>query len=309
MTNRRMVETENRSQRLGIPGILLLIAALSFQARADVIHSAAFVNGVGQGGTGSSFESLGGGTATASAGYGVLKVSTLADGSADGNAYDAQATAGYSDTVTIFGAPTGTLGTMVVTFDILGSMSYSGNCTPLITGAAACFAAWSAGAADSGPTSINQGGRVDNIHGASGSSFGMQAATFSFHYGVPFTLSGSLTAEAYDDGLDNSSVSVDMSHSVYWGGISDVTANGQAFTSFSLTSDSGTDWTKSFIPTTGPSISAAPEPNLAAVIAMLAGAVFVLRRRASLARRFRHGLAQPGLGYALFTADRRGRGL
>jgi len=56
----------------------------------------------------------------------------------------------------------------------------------------------------------------------------------------------------------------DLANSIYWGGITSVTANGQPDTSFILTSDSGTDWSHSFIPaTTGVSRSPVPRHWLA----------------------------------------------
>jgi hypothetical protein len=210
-----------------------------------------------QGGTTSASAALGGGTASAAAGFGVLKIAATSVGAGDNIAVDTHAQATFSDSVTMHGAPDGTLGTMVLSAGVFGSLTYSNNCPSAISGTPTCFAVWSFGMTAGGPSSINEGGRVDNVHGATGNPFATYSNTFSFTYGVPFTLSEVLLGEAYDDGEAASSTGLDMSHSVYWGGISNVTANGQPLATFSVTSDSGTDWSQSLIPAAGPT---APEP-------------------------------------------------
>jgi hypothetical protein len=49
----------------------------------------------------------------------------------------------------------------------------------------------------------------------------------------------------------------DFSHTLYWGGITSVSANGATISAFDLTSASGTDWRQSFVPAT----DAVPEPG------------------------------------------------
>ena len=68
----------------------------------------------------------------------------------------------------------------------------------------------------------------------------------------------------------------DVAHSIYWGGISSVTFNGDSVP-YDLTSLSGFDWTQSQIPT-----NSVPEPNSLLLLASgLAGiASFACRRRA-----------------------------
>lgn len=280
MTGGLIVRGNCGRQRAAILGVPLLIVALPFLAQADLLHtdaqvSTSLLGTSNQPGTSSSFVTLGNGIASAQAGFGTLKGLASAVGTGDGSSVDSTATSFFSDTVTILGLPTGTAGTMTVSVDVLGSMNYSGNCLPLITGAPACFAAWSLGVTDGGPTSIDLGGRIDNIKGSTGNGFGMQTATFSFTYGVAFDLSGGLTVEAYNDGLQASSISVDMAHSVYWGGISNVTANGLPVSSFTVISNSGTDWSQSFVPSTTP----VPEPSAAVLMGSLLGALCLLQRR------------------------------
>lgn len=51
---------------------------------------------------------------------------------------------------------------------------------------------------------------------------------------------------------------VDSSHSAYWGGIHSVTVDGLEFTDYTITSDSGTDYRKSFVPQSTVTV---PEPS------------------------------------------------
>jgi hypothetical protein len=68
---------------------------------------------------------------------------------------------------------------------------------------------------------------------------------------------------------------VNFSHSLYWGGISAVTIDGKPMApgSFTITSESGLDYTQSFVPT------AVPEPGHYAGIAGAALLGFALWRR------------------------------
>ncbi|MDP9124134.1 MAG: PEP-CTERM sorting domain-containing protein [Pseudomonadota bacterium] len=98
-----------------------------------------------------------------------------------------------------------------------------------------------------------------------------------FVYGQPIAIFGFMdlaiegqTSLAYP----SFAVTIDASHSLYWQGISEVTdGRGNAVAGYTLTSDSGTDWSRDFSP------SAVPEP--ANIALLLAGfGLLALRRRA-----------------------------
>lgn len=100
----------------------------------------------------------------------------------------------------------------------------------------------------------------------------------SFIYGERIAISGALNTSAkgmtnFDHSASFEAV-MDASHSVYWNGISSMTdSQGRAVTSYTLTSESGTDWSRDL------AIPAVPEPTTA--LLMLAGlAGLAWRRRA-----------------------------
>jgi hypothetical protein len=67
------------------------------------------------------------------------------------------------------------------------------------------------------------------------------------------------------------SATYDLGNSVYWGGITSVTTLDGTDVSYVLRSDSGIDYTKSFVP------SPVPEPSSALLLVLGAAAVFALR--------------------------------
>jgi len=105
-----------------------------------------------------------------------------------------------------------------------------------------------------------------------------------FFYGFPIGIQGYLTADVTGQLGRNGgafSVVMDGAHSLYWGGISSVTDSaGNAVASYTLASDSGTDWTRNFAP---PPV---PEPTTALLmyggLGLLACAAVVRRLRSEM---------------------------
>lgn len=104
--------------------------------------------------------------------------------------------------------------------------------------------------------SMSGNGPYSLKHGYSGDPFGWYSGTTQVQLGVPALLdiefSGSAQASyEFDSGVPSASFSLD--HSLYWGGISDVSASGISLTSYSVTSESGLDYSKSLAPVPEPS--------------------------------------------------------
>ena len=110
-----------------------------------------------------------------------------------------------------------------------------------------------------GPDLISVGG-VNNGGTYAGDPFNIYSATVPFHYGDNFGLviSIGLSASALGgDGHDPNNPSLitsvtsatfDLSHSLYWAGISNVTANGNPVTNFTAMSPNGVNYANSFAP-------------------------------------------------------------
>ncbi|MBX3389833.1 MAG: hypothetical protein KF691_10315 [Phycisphaeraceae bacterium] len=99
-----------------------------------------------------------------------------------------------------------------------------------------------------GAFDIGRSGRINSPDlfppGASGDTFGTYSATVSFQYGVTTTLDVELSASAQASYSQNGPglASVAPFVRLYWNGISDVQANGAPVGTFSISSESGTDW-------------------------------------------------------------------
>lgn len=100
---------------------------------------------------------------------------------------------------------------------------------------------------------------------------------FDFVFGQEIDLQINLTSRA----STKQGVTALLDNSVYWGGISVVTVDGQAITDFSVTSASGIDWAKSYVPYIPPAV---PEPSGVMLVLAGAGVLAAARKRAQRER-------------------------
>ncbi len=221
--------------------------------------------------------------------YGVIKVAASSSGSAGGNA-----SGSFDDTIHLSSSQLGAGVDGFLTYQILlnGSMSAT---------APGGFASWSL------DTSIGQGGLTDGDGVAvfldkCGNYFGNGSAvcgsgpadplkaysvtvpidndgaplTFALHVFLAVSASSN-----YDQlSLATGSAVADLSHSMYWGGITLTAADGTPITDFTAIGDSGTDWSKSFAPGSTTS-SAVPEPGTVLLVATFLPGMWLVRRRRS----------------------------
>jgi hypothetical protein len=216
--------------------------------------------------------------ANSDAGYGALKVYAAA--AVSYNSAGATAMASFTDTVTISSPGyAGTWGTATASqfyryfLDVNAYSRYG------LAAATSTFQFYALGA-DHAPANLTQsdyirvsdedsGYRLDEIHAMIKNNQPVPVGTplvtsWNFIFGVPFSIGASLQV-GVDAQLDGFAVA-DVSHSAYWAGMT-VTAPG--LTSFTVTSESGTDWSQSFVPPA----AAVPEPSN---LSLLLGGIAVL---------------------------------
>jgi len=178
----------------------------------------------------------------------------------------------FTDGVTVFapGIAPGTPGSLTFSVSVAENLSVSQ------VGNSDDGASWILHASYNGMT-LTLKGLTDTITTAGyvGNPSGSYTETVSFVYGIPENMGLNLSASASDSTPFGGTAVDDLSHSVYWGGISNVTANGVPVSSFTVTSSSGTDWSQSFVPAQGPS---APEPGTGVLFFSGVGGVWLARR-------------------------------
>jgi hypothetical protein len=174
-------------------------------------------------------------------------------------------------TITSPGVPTGTPGTLSFSISVNGSLS-----APSGSSAATYQLQADLGG---GAFDINASGTQysPGLGGAFiGDPFGIYTATISFQYGFAMPLDVELTAtvSAGNDFTSTGAGTSDLGHSLYWNGITNVTASGSPVGSFTVDSATGGNWTNSFVPV--------PEPLSISLLAV--GTMGLLSRRSRRAR-------------------------
>jgi hypothetical protein len=236
-------------------------------------------------------------TARATANYGVLKSYVSGYGTAYSTS-TAVAYAGFTDFITISNPELdGQVGTVTLSFyydydlDIHGNNTYPANtANGHFSAYAGMYGYYGNTYSSQVNTSVNNNGVQDFINGGVTTSDlnGLRydavghylTLTGKFVYGSAFMVNMNIAIDGSTYTNQNGGTSSyvgDASHSGYWGGISSLTADGKTVTAYTLSSQSGTDYSQSFAPSAD-----VPEPGALALIAAgLAGMVGVRRKRAA----------------------------
>lgn len=206
------------------------------------------------------YPASGSAVATATSNYGILKAYSYANGAEAFPSSSATAYSQYTDHVTISerdGSHSDTLAyvSFLTDFRYLSTV-FSENSQAVGTRGVA-FASYTLGAS-SALESVSMRGYDEHY-------FGQQpqdnqhivqllpsSMTLAINLGTSFSINAYLEATTALQG--NGSAMIDASHSAYWGGISSVTNQFGESIDYVLSSNSGTDWSRSFSP-------AVPEPE------------------------------------------------
>lgn len=179
--------------------------------------------------------------------YGVIKLQGTSTTS-----LDTVARGIFRDNITITapGIPNGTPGTLTYAISLTGVLS----ATPGLGTQAGWLLQTNLGG---GAFDMTHNGSLNGKTGSSGDAFGVFTATGHFQFGFAAPIDVELTGSAQtrlDFSFLSGTATFDLAHSLYWGGLSDVRDNaGNLVTKFSISSDSGVDWTHSLAPVPEPS--------------------------------------------------------
>jgi hypothetical protein len=223
--------------------------------------------------------------------YGELRMSGAATMKGAGQA-DGRSIINVTDTLTLSSAGVTGAGLMTVTLLIDGALASANNATSNVSSRFQYTLSTREGGVST--PRLNNFARYDDL-GASisqqcqrlglsttsqaGDCFGTFSFDIPFTFGTEFDLliqfQGNASANTNAVLTHIGEASYDLANSVYWGGISNVRANGQTLTSFDLQSDSGYDWRMSSIPNGG----TAPEPGTLALLGLGLASLAATRRR------------------------------
>ena len=214
---------------------------------AAVCSSQNFIAG-GSGSSDAPYSSSAGptGDAKGSASFGVIKLSATQQGTSDGHFYDAIATGGWSDRLTIVDAAhTGQSAIATFVLNVDGTLNSAGvagfgkfELFPFVNGAL------------SGPgDTFAHTFQVQSNASPSNLTVHMTLlSTFSFTFGTPFKydvygLADAGKAEGNAEAM-SSSATANFANTVTWGGVQQVVIGNTPIVGFSITSASGVDWSK-----------------------------------------------------------------
>jgi hypothetical protein len=194
-----------------------------------------------------------GASATAYASFGILRAASTAQPDRF-DSFTVSSLAFMNDDVMITstGVANGTSGTLNFDVLVLGGLTM-GTPTVDMNGAADWVLNIGGGTTHTGGLQAYNDGTAyfvpyGDLHG------GLYHESIPFVFGSEFALALHLQPTCTTYGVR---CAADFSHTLYWGGITSVSANGATISAFDLTSASGTDWRQSFVPAT----DAVPEPG------------------------------------------------